>query len=70
MLVLIWGLRKAEYFCAQDWTTQISLKDLRKFASARTPTIYTLTSDVTDRTVALALRLVRLWPSGIEIPTK
>jgi hypothetical protein len=35
MLVLIWGLNKANYFCAQDWTTQISLNRLTKFQFAR-----------------------------------
>jgi hypothetical protein len=28
---LIWGIDKAEYFFAQDWTTQISLKRLENF---------------------------------------
>jgi hypothetical protein len=36
MLVLIWGLRKAEYFCAQDWTTQISLNRFTKIAFVST----------------------------------
>jgi hypothetical protein len=35
MLVLIWGLRKANCFCDGDWTTQISLKRLVKFDFAR-----------------------------------
>jgi hypothetical protein len=37
MLVLIWGWRKAIYFCAQGWTTQIRLKRLGKSAFGRTP---------------------------------
>jgi hypothetical protein len=32
MLVLIWGLSKANYFYGWDWTTQISLKCFDKIA--------------------------------------
>jgi hypothetical protein len=28
---LIWGKDEAKYFCAYDWTTQISLKSFNKF---------------------------------------
>jgi hypothetical protein len=35
MKPLIWGESKAEYFFAQDWTGEISLKCLRKFRFAR-----------------------------------
>jgi hypothetical protein len=32
---VIWALRQAEYFLREDWTTQISLKSLVKFAVLR-----------------------------------
>ena len=35
MKPFIWGESKAEYFFAQDWTTQISLKGLENFRFAR-----------------------------------
>jgi hypothetical protein len=35
-MLLIWGRRKAEYFCARDWTPQIALNRFRKFRFART----------------------------------
>jgi hypothetical protein len=35
MLVLIWGLSKANYFRGRDWTTQISLNPLAKFQFTR-----------------------------------
>jgi hypothetical protein len=34
---LIWGRRKAEYFCEHDWTTQIRLNRLTKSGFTRTP---------------------------------
>jgi multidrug efflux pump subunit AcrA (membrane-fusion protein) len=64
MLVLIWGLRKANYFCAQDWTTQISLKDFSKFVSTRTATICTSTiqCDRPHNAVGFALGLLTaIW---------
>jgi hypothetical protein len=33
---LIWGLRQAEYFFGDDWTTQIRLNPFDKFRFART----------------------------------
>jgi hypothetical protein len=33
---VIWVESETEYFCAGDWTTQISLKSLRNFRFART----------------------------------
>ena len=33
--MLIWVKREAEYFCKQDWTGQIRLIRLNKFAVAR-----------------------------------
>jgi hypothetical protein len=32
MLVLIWGVHQANYFCDRDWTTQISLIRFNKIA--------------------------------------
>ncbi|WP_152535324.1 hypothetical protein [Bradyrhizobium sp. Ai1a-2] len=34
VLVLIWGWGEAVYFCAEDWTRQIALMRLKKFARA------------------------------------
>jgi hypothetical protein len=36
-MVLIWGIREAKYFCARDWTTQITLNRLGKLDFARMP---------------------------------
>jgi hypothetical protein len=33
---MIWGKREAEYFCEEDWTTQIRLRCQEKFVCART----------------------------------
>ncbi|HEX9586151.1 MAG TPA: hypothetical protein VGA15_00200, partial [Bradyrhizobium sp.] len=35
VLEVIWGVRKQEYFCIQDWTGSISLIRFNKFAVAR-----------------------------------
>jgi hypothetical protein len=35
VVVLIWVRREAKCFCAEDWTTQISLKSLEKIAPSR-----------------------------------
>src|SRR5436190_1226331 len=34
---VIWGRREPKNFCEQDWTTQITLIQLNKFACAGTP---------------------------------
>jgi hypothetical protein len=34
---LIWVKREAEYFCARDWTVQITLIRLNKFDFTRRP---------------------------------
>ncbi len=35
VLEVIWGKRKQEYFCKEDWTTQISLKNHEKSPGTR-----------------------------------
>jgi len=35
VLEVIWGVRKQEYFCKEDWTAQIRLIQFNKFACAR-----------------------------------
>ncbi len=35
VLDVIWGVRKQEYFCTEDWTAQIRLKSHNKFGRAR-----------------------------------
>jgi hypothetical protein len=35
VLLLIWGRGEADYFCARDWTGQITLNRLRKIYSTR-----------------------------------
>jgi hypothetical protein len=34
-MLVIWAIRKAEYFSRQDWTTQINLNRQRKFVFSR-----------------------------------
>jgi hypothetical protein len=35
VLDVIWGVRKQEYFCKEDWTSSISLIHFNKFGRAR-----------------------------------
>lgn len=35
VLEVIWGEHEEEYFCARDWTGQITLKSLQKIARPR-----------------------------------
>jgi hypothetical protein len=38
VLEVIWANHEAEYFCEEDWTTQISLKSFSNFLFWRMPT--------------------------------
>ena len=69
-MLLIWGVRNAKYFSAQDWTTQISLNRLTNSPFRRTQfcELWCPASDAT----ALEIDLIcpssgksdSVWPSG------
>ena len=74
VLLLIWGSGEADYFCARDWTGQITLNRLRKIDFARIdrtvaglPMRHGIICEMAHRQESLNLVLMSGWSPSVGL---